>query len=257
MKVAAWNINSLRVRMDRVLAWLEANQPDALCLQETKVEDKDFPALSFQSAGYRSAFHGQKTYNGVAILTKEPLRDVREGMGDGADDPQARLIAGTLNGVRIISAYMPNGEAFGTAKYEYKLKWLARLRTYFDTHHKPDEKIALCGDYNVAPDDRDVCDVAAWADSTLCHPQTREALKHIAAFGLTDSYRLHEQPEKKFSWWDYRQLAFVKNQGLRIDHIFVTQPLAAVCTSSVIDREARKGQQPSDHAPVIAQFSLG
>ncbi len=255
MLIATWNVNSIRARLDRVCAWLESRQPDVVCLQETKVEDAAFPHERMGDLGYHVAHYGQRTYNGVAILSKTPAEDVRCGMGDGGEDiEQARLIAGTVNGVRIISAYFPNGGEIGSEKYRFKLAWMGRLRRYLDASCKAELPLALCGDFNVAPEDRDVHDPALWRNTVLFSDEVRVALESVRAFGFVDAYRLHHA-EPAFSWWDYRQLAFPKNMGLRIDHIFVTQALAARCTDARIDRDERKGKQPSDHAPVLAEFA--
>lgn len=260
MKLATWNVNSIRARLDRVLAWVAAAQPDVLCLQETKVEDSAFPFAAFEQAGYHVVHHGQKTYNGVALCSKTPLTDVRCGLGDDEDDPQARLIAATVETtpgsapVRVLSAYVPNGSEPGSPKFVYKLRWLARLRRHLDVHYAPSTPLALCGDYNVAPEPRDVYDPAGWEATTLYCPEVREALAEVARFGLTDVYRLHDPEPGRYSWWDYRMLAFPKNLGLRIDHIYATAPLAQRSRHALIDREARKGKQPSDHAPVVAVF---
>lgn len=254
LTLATWNVNSIRARIDRVTAWLGERKPDVVCLQETKVEDKDFPYLALEMAGYKAVHHGQKTYNGAAILSRTPLTDVFAGFDDGEADEQCRIIGATVQGVRVISAYFPNGESLESAKYAYKLRWMERLRAYLDRRCDPARPLALCGDFNVAPEPRDVHDPDLWAQSTLYHEQVREKLRGIAAFGLQDAYRLKVPDAGKFSWWDYRMLAFPKNHGLRIDHIYVTPSLAAHCIGAVIDREARKGKQPSDHAPVLATF---
>jgi exodeoxyribonuclease-3 len=254
MVIATWNVNSIRVRLDRVLNWLAARQPDVVCLQETKVEDKDFPFMAFKIAGYNAVHCGQKTYNGVAILSKQPLTDVQCGIGDGHEDAQARLIAATVQGVRVISVYVPNGEALDSPKFAYKLQWLSRLRAFLDQRYEATQPIAMCGDYNIAPEARDVYDPPGWENSTLFHQQVRTALGELEKFGLTDAYRICHQEEGRYSWWDYRMLGFPKNKGLRIDHLLVSEPLARRCVASEIDREARKGEQPSDHAPVLATF---
>lgn len=256
MKVATWNVNSVRSRLDRVVAWLAANQPDALCLQETKTEDKTFPFEALQAAGYHIAHHGQKTYNGVAILSKTPAEDVVRGFGDDEDDPQSRFIAGTVGGVRILSAYIPNGSELDSPKYQYKLRWLARLRQHLDRHYTKDRPLLLCGDFNVAPDERDVHDPGKWERTVLFSPDIRAALAEVAKFGLVDTFRLHHQDGGKFSWWDYRMLAFPRNEGLRIDHVFATAPIADRCKAASIDREERKGKQASDHAPVVVEIDL-
>ncbi len=254
MKIATWNVNSIRARHDRVLRWLERHEPDVLCLQELKVTEASFPLLSIEAAGYRSAVLGQKTYNGVAILARQPLEDVRLGLS--ADDPQARLISARVGGVRVLSAYFPNGRTVGSESYEYKLDWMSRLRNELEASYDPGEPLALCGDFNVAPEPRDVHDPAAWEASVLFHPSVREALESIRGFGLVDCFRLHHSEGQLFSWWDYRMLGFPKNRGLRIDHIFVTRPLVDRCREAFIDREERKGKQPSDHAPVMATFDV-
>jgi exodeoxyribonuclease-3 len=255
MRLATWNVNSIRARIDRVTAWLAAKQPDVVCMQELKVEEKDFPADAFRALGYQSVHACQKTYNGVAILSKTPITDVKSGLGDGVEDPQQRLIAGTVQGIRVLSVYVPNGEAPGTDKFAYKLSWMRRLRDYLETRCDRAEPLVVCGDFNVAPEARDVHDPAAWENSTLFHADARAALEHVRQWGLTDVFRLHHAEPGFYSWWDYRMLGFPKNRGLRIDHVFVTEPLAHRCTDSSIDRDARKGKQPSDHAPVLVTFA--
>ena len=254
MKIATWNVNSIRAREERLIRWLGAHQPDVLCLQELKVQDADFPVDAVREAGYEAAFHGQKTYNGVAILARTPPEDVREGLGDDVDDPQARLLSVRVDGVRVISAYVPNGSTIESDKYAYKLAWLGRLREYLERDADPGDDVALCGDFNVAPEDLDVCDPAGWADSVLCHDDARSALARVADWGLTDTFRPLHPDEPIFSWWDYRQLAFPRNQGLRIDHVYATASLAATATEAFVDRDERKGKKPSDHAPVVVTF---
>jgi exodeoxyribonuclease-3 len=255
MKIATWNVNSIRARMERVRAWLAAQAPDVLCLQETKVEDKAFPAEDLRSLGYHVAAYGQKTYNGVAVLARQPLADVVRGFGDGVEDAQARFLLVRVGAVRVGSLYVPNGQAVGTEKFTYKLDWLRRWRAWLATHAEASQPLVLCGDLNVAPEDRDVHDPDAWRNQVLCHPDERAALAEVRRWGLVDVFRqLHPEPGL-YSWWDYRQLSFPKNRGLRIDHILCTQGMAARCRSVVIDREARKGETPSDHAPVIAEFA--
>ncbi len=254
MKLATWNVNSIRARLDRVVAWLDDRKPDVVCLQELKVEEKQFPADALRAAGYEFVHVCQKTYNGVAIASRTPISDVVYGLDDGVDDPQARLVAGTVQGVRILSAYVPNGQAVGSDKYEYKLLWLARLRSYLEKRCDPQQPLALCGDFNVAPEARDVYAPLAWENEPLFHVDARAALERVRAWGFVDLFRQHHQEAGVYSWWDYRQLAFPHNHGLRIDHVFATEPLARRCESSWIDREARKGKLPSDHAPVFAQF---
>jgi exodeoxyribonuclease-3 len=254
MKIASWNVNSVRARRERLMHWLASYSPDVLCLQETKVVDAEFPFEALGEAGYRVAAHGQKTYNGVAILARTEPGEVERGFGDGGDDSQSRLIAARVGGVRVVSVYIPNGQEVGSDKWRYKLEWLRRLRAWLDTRRAPGEPLVLCGDFNVAPEPRDVHDPAAWEATVLFHPEARAALEQVRAWGLVDTLRLHHQEDGLFSWWDYRMLAFPKNNGLRIDHIFATEPLAHRCSAASIDRQERKGQLPSDHAPVIAEF---
>ncbi|MSP61969.1 MAG: exodeoxyribonuclease III [Myxococcales bacterium] len=255
MKIATWNVNSVRARLERVLAWLAAAQPDVLCMQEIKVVDDGFPVDEFRAAGYEVALSGQRTYNGVAIAAREAPSDVARGLDDGVDDPQARLIAATVGGVRVISAYVPNGQAVGSDKYAYKLEWLARLRAHLDLRYRPDQPLCLAGDFNVAPEAIDVHDPAAWEGQVLCSPPERAALARVAAFGLEDTYRIHHKEGGRFTWWDYRMLSFPKDKGLRIDHLFATPPLAARSVGAEIDRDARKGKLPSDHAPLVVTFA--
>lgn len=254
MKIAAWNVNSVRARLDRLVDWLKSAQPDVVCLQELKCADAEFPMEAVREAGYHAAVHGQKTYNGVAILAKTEPTDVVRGLSDGVDDSHSRLIAATVNGVRVLSVYAPNGQEVDSPAYQYKLEWYARLRRYLDARHKPGEPLVLCGDWNVAPEDIDTWDPALWEGQTLFTVRERTALKHLCAFGLTDTFRELHPTEQRFSWWDYRMLAFPKNKGLRIDHIFATAPMAERLVAADVDREARKGKQPSDHAPVWAEF---
>jgi exodeoxyribonuclease-3 len=256
MKLATWNVNSVRAREERLLRWLGTAQPDVVCLQELKVPDAGFPTESLRQAGYASVIHGQKTYNGVAILSRVEPTEVVRGFGDGGDDTAARLIAARLGPLRVASVYVPNGATVGSDKWDYKLDWLRRLRTWLDRCCARDELVAVCGDFNVAPESRDVCDPAAWATSVLFHPDARAALEDVCAWGLVDGFRLHTQEPGFYSWWDYRMLAFPKNQGLRIDHVLLSRPLAVRCRSAAIDRNERKGKQPSDHAPVIVELDL-
>lgn len=255
MILAAWNVNSLNVRLPRLLEWLASARPDVVCLQETKLEDHKFPVMELAAAGYTAHYAGQKTYNGVAILVREGVeaRDVAIGI-PGFDDPQQRVIAATVAGIRIVGVYVPNGQALDSEKYPYKLAWFKALAAMLRTEMASHPQLAVLGDFNVAPDDRDVHDPAAWDGQVLVSPPERAALQVLFDAGLKDSFRLFEQPPATFSWWDYRQLAFPKNRGLRIDLILLTPPLAARCTSSRIDRNARKGEKPSDHAPVLVDL---
>lgn len=254
MKLATWNVNSVRAREGRVLAWLARERPDVLCLQETKVEDEGFPVESFRNAGYEVALFGQRSYNGVAIASTRPLADVARAFGDGEDDGDARVLAATTHGLRVVCVYVPNGQDLTSDRYPYKLAWLRRLRAYLERAAAPSAPLVLCGDMNVTLDDRDVSQPDKWRGQIHCSPAEREAMAHVLAFGLTDVFRLHHGDAKQYSWWDYRGVAFFKDQGLRIDHVFATAPAAARCTACRIDRDARKGQDASDHAPVIATF---
>jgi exodeoxyribonuclease-3 len=255
MKLATWNVNSVRARKERVWAWLDAHAPDVLCLQETKVVDDAFPLDELGERGYDAAVHGQKTYNGVAILSRLPLADIARGFDDGEPDEQARLVAATVGGIRVISAYVPNGKEVGHEKYQYKLAWMERLHAFLARTCDPDQPVFLCGDFNVAPEDRDIWDPALWEGKILCSDAERAALQKIVDWGFVDAFRLHHEEGGLYSWWDYRQLAFPKGRGLRIDFAFITRPLADRCSDAVIDRDARKGKQPSDHAPVVVTLS--
>jgi len=255
MKLATWNVNSIRKRLDRLVPWLAENQPDVLCVQETKVEDALFPRVEIEAAGYHALCHGQKTYNGVALLTRQPVVDVSRGFADGGDDAQARFLVATIGKVRVGTVYVPNGQTVESEKFAYKLAWLARLRAWLTTSADPALPMALCGDINIAPDDRDVYDPEGWKDQVLCHPKERAALADICRWGLVDVFRRQHAEGGLYSWWDYRQLSFPKNLGLRIDLILCTPSLAERCISVTIDRSARKGVAPSDHAPVVAEFT--
>ena len=256
MKLVTWNINSLNVRLPRVLDWLAQNQPDVLCLQELKLEDHRYPRAELEAAGYQSHVFGQKTYNGVAILAREGVRvgDVATGM-KGFDDEQKRVIAATVEGVRIVCAYVPNGQSVDSDKYAYKLRWCAAAESYLRDAIGTFPDVAFLGDMNIAPEPRDVHDPAAWEGQVLFSVPERAAFARWIGLGLEDTFRRFDQPPKTFSWWDYRMLAFPKNMGLRIDHILATPALAARCVSCTIDRNERKGEKPSDHAPVVAQFA--
>jgi exodeoxyribonuclease-3 len=244
------------VRLPHVLDWLAASQADVLCLQETKMEDKAFPYAELEAAGYRAIHNGQKTYNGVAIVAREALEDVRFDIPGFADE-QKRVLTATVSGLRIVCAYMPNGQAVGSDKYEYKLRWLEALAAYLRDELQTSPRLALLGDYNIAPEDRDVHDPAAWKDQILCSEPERAAFRQFLDLGLTDAFRLFDQPEKSYSWWDYRQMGFRLNRGLRIDHILLSKPLADECKTCVIDKAPRKLERPSDHAPVAATVGTG
>jgi exodeoxyribonuclease-3 len=256
MKIATWNVNSVKARKDRLLAWLAQHSPDVLCLQELKTEASGFPLEDVRAAGYEAVLHGQKTYNGVAILSRTAATDVRIGLDDGVDDAQARLIAASIGAVRVLSAYVPNGSEVGSDKWTYKLAWLERLHAYLARHHTPTERLVLCGDINIAPDDRDVARPEEWKDSVLCAAPARAAFQKLTSWGLVDVMRQAHPEGGIYSWWDYRMLGFQKNNGLRIDHVLATAPLASLASNAAVDREQRKGKSPSDHAPVIACFEL-
>jgi exodeoxyribonuclease-3 len=254
MKLAAWNVNSLKVRLPQLLDWLAQAQPDVVCLQELKLEDAKFPRAELEAAGFQCAFSGQKTYNGVAILARAQAADVRAGIPDFADE-QKRVIAASVDGVRVVCVYCPNGQAVGSDKYAYKLRWFAALRDYLAAELQRHPQLAVAGDFNVAPEDRDVHDPKAWEGQVHVSEPERAAWRALLGLGLRDSFRQFEQPEKIFSWWDYRMMGFRRNAGLRIDHILVSEPLAKRCTASTVDKAPRKLERPSDHAPVIAEFS--
>ncbi len=252
MKLATWNVNSLKVRLPHLLDWLAANAADVVCLQETKQQDADFPREELQRAGYHSACSGQKTYNGVAILSRSPLADVQYGI-PGLEDEQRRVIAATCGGTRIVCVYVPNGQSVDSDKYRYKLGWLAALRDWLQAELERHPRLAVLGDYNVAPDDRDVYDPQAWQGSVLVSEPERAAFRSLEQLGLRDAFRLFEQPEKSYSWWDYRAMAFRRNMGLRIDHILLGPALQ--CSACTIDKAPRKLERPSDHAPVVADIA--
>ncbi|MGO4381509.1 exodeoxyribonuclease III [Pseudoduganella sp. RAF53_2] len=251
MKLATWNVNSLNVRLPHVLKWLGENPVDVLCIQETKLTDDKFPQKEIEEAGYQVVFSGQKTYNGVAILSKLPMTDIVKNNPKYPDEQQ-RILAATIDGIRIVCAYVPNGQAVDSDKYTYKMGWLQSFREWLAEELARNEHLAVLGDYNIAPEDRDVHDPAAWEGMVHVSPKERAALQELLGIGLHDSFRLFEQPEKSFSWWDYRMLGFQKNKGLRIDHVLLSAPLVKRCSACVVDRVPRKWQQPSDHAPVIA-----
>jgi exodeoxyribonuclease III len=255
VQIATWNVNSIRARQERVLAWLAVQRPTVLCLQETKVPDDAFPQAAFEAAGYHVTAAGQRSYNGVAILSRTPPVHVVRQFGDGEDESAARFLSANIEGVQVVCVYVPNGRAVGSNQFIYKLAWLGRLRRYLDRYCDPGKPIVLCGDLNVAPEPRDVHEPAAWQQTVLFHPRARAALRELYVWGLVDAIRLHHSEGGLFSWWDYRQLSFPRNHGLRIDHILVTSSLAARCSDAWIDREARKGSGASDHAPVIASFT--
>ncbi|MDP2154365.1 MAG: exodeoxyribonuclease III, partial [Sulfuricella sp.] len=249
MRLATWNVNSLKVRLPQVLDWLAAHQPDVLCLQETKLEDVNFPAAEISAAGYQTVFSGQKTYNGVAILSKTPASEVVTAI-PGFVDEQKRVLAATIAGVRIVDIYVPNGQSVDSDKFQYKLGWLKALTDWLVEELARYPQLALLGDSNIAPEERDVYDPKAWEGQVLFSLPEREAFRRLLALGLKDVFRLFDQPEKSYTWWDYRMNAFRRNMGLRIDHILLSEALAQTCIACTIDKEARKQERPSDHAPV-------
>lgn len=254
MLLATWNVNSIRARLPRLLAWLERRSPDVVCLQETKVVDGDFPLDEIEVLGYRALYFGQKTYNGVAILSRTEVTDVQRGLPDDAPEAERRLLAATIGGVRVVNVYVPNGTALDDPRYQGKLEWYRRLRRYVEATSSPDRELVICGDFNVAPEDRDVWDVEQWQGQLLFTQPEKDALQHLVAWGLQDTLRRLHPEEKIFTWWDYRNAGFFRGWGLRIDHVLATPPLAARCTSVEVDRAERKGEKPSDHAPVLTTF---
>jgi exodeoxyribonuclease-3 len=248
-------VNSLKVRLPQVLDWLARERPDLLALQETKVTDEKFPLPELEGAGYRAAFSGQKTYNGVALLSREPARGVVRDL-PGLDDPQRRVLAATVGGVRVFNVYVPNGQSVGSEKYAYKLEWLEALRAAVVQELGRHPPLVVLGDFNIAPEDRDVHDPRAWEGEILCSDPERAAYRRLLEAGLVDAFRLFEQAEAEFSWWDYRMKAFQRNRGLRIDLILAGGRLAELCSACRIDAEPRGWDRPSDHAPVVAEFAL-
>ena len=255
MKLATWNVNSLKVRFPQVIDWVGRQRPDVLCLQETKLENEKFPAAEIRAAGYEPVFDGQKTYNGVAILANIAATDTVSAI-PGFTDEQKRVLAVTVSGVRVVCAYVPNGESVESEKYQYKLRWLAAFHEWLGTELARNPRLAVVGDYNIAPQERDVHDPAAWQGKVLFSEPERAAFQTLLDLGLKDGFRLFEQPERSYTWWDYRMLAFRRKMGLRIDHILLSNELAQRCTACTIDVEPRKHERPSDHAPVIAEINL-
>ena len=255
MKIATWNVNSLKVRLPHVLDWLAAADPDVLCLQETKLTDENFPQADIEAAGYHVVFSGQKTYNGVAVISKQAAIDVETDV-PGLDDPQRRILCATIGGVRVLNLYVVNGQEVGSEKYDHKLFWLEQVTEYMREQLKAHERFVTVGDFNIAPEDRDVHDPEAWHERILCSTPERDALRTITDLGLSDVFRQFEQEDNSFSWWDYRAAAFRRNMGLRIDLILASKVLADNCTACYIDMEPRRLERPSDHTPVVAEFSL-
>lgn len=258
MRIATWNVNSIRVRIDQVCDWLAGADVDVLCMQELKAVDEEFPAARFADLGYASVSHGQPTYNGVAIVSRVGIDDPVPGFADGAEpDPQARLLRATCGGVRVMSAYCPNGEALDSPKFAYKREWFERLRAALDTQEDPAGDFVVVGDFNITPDDRDVWDPERLRGTIHCSDEERDWLRHLQGWGLTDCLRKHHEEAGIYSWWDYRMLAYQKRRGLRIDLVLASAPLAARCTACVVDKAPRKLPRPSDHAPVVADFAPG
>ena len=253
MKVATWNVNSMNVRQGHVIEWLEANRPDVLAIQEIKQLSENFPADALAELGYQSIANGQKTYNGVAVVSRHPMTEPVSAIPD-FDDPQRRVLAVTIDGLRLINLYVPNGSEVGSEKYEYKLAWLAALREFLADEIAAHEKVVVLGDFNIAPADADVYDPVKWGDAILCSPDERRALGRLLDLGLSDVFRKFEHPENVFSWWDYRAAGFRRNAGLRIDLILTSAAMTGRCTSSYVDKEPRAWDRPSDHAPVVAEF---
>ena len=255
MLIATWNVNSILARMASVTRWLDMVKPDVLCMQETKCTDDKFPTLIFQERGYHCQLFGQQSYNGVAILTRDVCEIGRRGYPDDDETAQSRLITTQAGGINIVTVYVPNGQSVGSDKYEFKLNWMKRLRDFLDANYDPTTPVLICGDFNVAPDERDVHDVRLWQGRILFSEPERTALQHIKDWGFTDAFRLHTEAGGNFSWWDYRAGAFRRNMGLRIDHIYISDPLVERNVRTWIDMEPRTWEKPSDHAPVIAEFS--
>lgn len=255
IKIATWNVNSLRVRLPHVLTWLAEVNPDILALQEIKMTDDDFPFEDIQKAGYHVVASGQKTYNGVAILSKAPASNLIKDI-PGLDDPQRRVLFAEIGNLCVLDIYVPNGESVGSEKYQYKLNWLHKLDLFLKQDLKRHQHLVVLGDFNIAPEDIDVHDPKEWEGSVLCSQRERQAFKEMLALGFEDCFRNIHPEEKAFSWWDYRMNAFKRNRGLRIDHILASHSLAAACVDCYIDKTPRGWERPSDHAPVVAIFSM-
>jgi exodeoxyribonuclease-3 len=254
MRIATWNVNSLRARLELVLDWLKQDGPEVVCVQETKVTDDLFPVEPLAEVGYHAVFTGQKTYNGVAILSRFPLQDVTLALPEAPRADEKRFIAATVQGLRVINVYVPNGQAVGSPKFAYKLAWMERLRTFLATTYTLETPLVLCGDFNVAPEPRDVYDAEKVEGRILFHPEERAAFARLLDWGLRDTLRLHHDEGGLYSWWDYRAAAFRRNMGFRIDHMLVTPPMAERCTAVTLQRELRRRPKPSDHIPVVATF---
>jgi len=255
MKIATWNVNSMNVRGPQVFEWLQAHEPDVLAIQEIKQLTEKFPAEDLRDMGYHAIASGQKTYNGVAVVGKSPLTDPVTDF-PGFEDSQRRVLATTIDGLRIVNLYVPNGSEVGSDKYEYKLAWLSALRDFLRNELETHDNVVVLGDFNIAPDDADVYDPVKWGDAILCSPLERKALRSVIDLGFTDVFRKFEHPENVFSWWDYRAAGFRRNAGLRIDLILTSDSMTERCVASYVDKEPRAWQRPSDHAPVVAEFDF-
>ena len=255
MRLATWNVNSLKVRLPQVLDWLKLHQPDILCLQETKLEDAKFPVHEVHAAGYDVLFSGQKTYNGVAIFSKTPARDALTAIPEFVD-PQKRVLAATVGDLRIVCLYVPNGQSVDSDKYRYKLAWLAAAIVWLERELAANPRLVVVGDFNIAPEERDVHDPTAWERQVLVSAPERKAFQNLINVGFRDAFRLFEQPERSFTWWDYRMNAFRRKMGLRIDHILLSEKLVSDCSACTVDVEPRKSERPSDHAPVWAELKV-
>ena len=255
MKIVTWNVNSVRARLGRLLPWLEEEAPDVVCLQETKVQDLQFPREEIEDAGYNVEIFGQKTYNGVAILSHHRIHDVVRGFDDDSEDAEKRVIGAEIEGFAVLDLYVPNGKEVGHKSYHYKLEWLQKLRGFLDTHYQPSDPVVVCGDFNVTFDDRDIHDPEAWHERILCSAPEREALCRVMEFGLVDGLRQFHEERGPFTWWDHRGGSLARDRGLRIDHFLLSESALARCIGIRVDREMRKGASPSDHAPVIAEFA--
>ncbi len=256
MKIATWNVNSINARMPHLIKWCTETKTDVVCLQETKCVDESFPYQEINDLGYHTAFYGQKSYNGVAIISKYELEDVVKGFPDDEEDSQKRLIAATVNGVRVVNTYIPNGSELWTDKFTAKLDWLQKLRRFFDEGYSTDENVLLCGDFNVAPDELDVWSVPVWEGKIHFSKPERAAIHFIKQWGFTDVFREQNGDVQEFSWWNYREGAWQRNRGLRIDHIWTSRPLTDLCTGCWIDKAPRQEERPSDHTPVVAEFAV-
>ncbi len=255
MKIASWNVNSLNVRLGHLLDWCQSADPDIVALQETKLTDDKFPEQQIRDAGYHVVYSGQKTYNGVAILSKQPISDVITDVPD-LDDPQRRILGATIGDLRVLDLYVVNGKEVGSDKYAYKLDWLEKVRAHIEDESQRHEKMIVLGDFNIAPDDRDVHKPERWVEKILCSTPERESFSRLLDLGFHDTFRLFEQPEKTFSWWDYRLNGYARGWGLRIDLVLASEALKTACTASYVDKAPREWERPSDHAPAVAEFSL-